>query len=297
MAPNEQEGHSTGTAWIENKTILTRTSGFLGKGFTHTINVYHGCAFAHSLCGIFCYAQHNSWITKGRPWGFYGSKHNLRDTYRRDYNRWKQSRDRNPRPLNIFMSSSTDPYMPQEHRFRRTQSLLEEMLKSPPDVLVIQTHSPLIVRDIELITQLSDRCKELWVSVTVETDIDHLPGFPPHATSPAKRIKVLKQFRHRNVRTQATLSPLLPLADFGKFAHDLDLACERIILDHYLLGDGAHGVRTKRTGFPQLLEQAGFEEWTRLDRFWEVRDFMARALGHERVLVSCEGFNTVGGAQ
>ena len=31
---------------VENASILTPTSGFLKTGYTHTINVYQGCAFA-----------------------------------------------------------------------------------------------------------------------------------------------------------------------------------------------------------------------------------------------------------
>jgi hypothetical protein len=54
---------------IDNKTILTATGGFLGDGFTHTVNLSQGCAFAGSVCGVYCYAQHNRWVTRGRPWG------------------------------------------------------------------------------------------------------------------------------------------------------------------------------------------------------------------------------------
>lgn len=49
-----------------------------------------------------------------------------------------------------------------------------------------------------------------------------------------------------------------------------------------------------RTDFVQRLEQAGFSEWTILDKLWEVRDFLAAVLGADRVLVSREGFNAVG---
>ena len=38
---------------VENASILTPTSGFLAAGYTHTINVYQGCAFAGSLCGVY----------------------------------------------------------------------------------------------------------------------------------------------------------------------------------------------------------------------------------------------------
>jgi DNA repair photolyase len=287
---------SKGINRIENKTILTPTGGFLGKSYTHTLNPYVGCGFAGALCGTFCYAQHQHWIVRGRPWGFYGAKHDIREAYRRDYNRVKSPRGGDPHRLNIYMASSTDPYSPQEKKLGLTRSILEEMQIRPPDVLVIQTHGTLINRDLDLIQSLSKLC-ELWVSITCETDMDPVPGFPPHASRPAKRLETLRRFRENGVPTQATISPLMPLANPEAFAHALDAACDRVVIDHYLLGDGTHGARTKRTNFLHLLEQTGFGEWTRLEKMWEVRDLLAQVLGHERVLVSAEGFNAVGDAR
>ncbi len=171
---------------------------------------------------------------------------------------------------------------------------MKEMLERPPDVLVIQTHATLIERDIDIIDELSRRCK-LWVSITVETDRDELPpAFPRHASPPLRRIETLARFRCRGIPTQATVSPLLPLSNPIAFARRLDSACDRVILDHYLIGDGSkNGLRTKRTGFAELLAAAGFGEWNGLEKLWEVRDVMVGVLGSERVLVSCEGFNAV----
>jgi DNA repair photolyase len=281
------------TSWIDNKSILTPTGGFLGAGFTHTLNVYQGCAFARSLCGTFCYAQHNNWITRGRPWQLYGAKRDVRDAYRRDFDRLKHPRQGAPRPLKIYMSSSTDPYIPQELRLRLTQALLEEMTDRAPDVLVIQSHNTLIERDLPLIRAIAER-SVLWVSLTVETDMDPVPGLPRHASAPARRLATLGLFRQHGIKTQATLSPLLPLADPEGFARQLDRACDRVIVDHYLIGDGSPGgLRTRRTRFPALLEEAGFGDWNRLDKLWEIRDLLARVLGPERVLVSAAGFNAV----
>jgi DNA repair photolyase len=279
--------------YIDNKGILTKTSGFLAKGYTHTCNPYVGCAFAGALCGTFCYAKSQHWITRGRPWELYGAKQNIRNAYQRDYDRIKHPRNGSPHSLRIYMASSTGPYVPQEKTLGLTRAILEEMQRRPPDVLVIQTHTTLINRDLDLIQSLSQRC-ELWVSITCETDMDPVPGFPPHASRPAKRLETLKRFRDTGVATQATISPLMPLADPEQFAHALEAACDRVVLDHYLLGDGSHGARTKRTNFLALLEQAGFGQWTGLDKFWEVRDLLARVLGDARVLVSAEGFNAVG---
>lgn len=285
---------SAGIPLIENASILTPTGGFLAAGYTHTINVYQGCAFASSLCGLYCYAQHNPWIAKGRAWGLYGAKRHVADAYRRDHDRIKRPRRGAPGPLRIYMSSSTDPYIPQEKSLRLTRALLEEMIDHPPDVLVIQSHHTLVERDIDLIADLSTRCV-LWVSLTVETDMDRVPGFPPHASSPSRRLAVLAAFRARGIPTQATISPLLPLADPLSFARRLDAACDRVILDHYLIGDGsAGGWRTRRTGFPDRLVAAGLGEWNALAKLHEVRDLMASVLGPGRVLVGCEGFNAVG---
>ena len=279
---------------VENATILTPTSGFLEAGYTHTINVYQGCAFAGSLCGTYCYAQHNRWITRGRPWGLYGAKRQVREAYRRDYDRIKRPRRGDPRPLKIYMSSSTDPYLPQEKTLRLTRSLLDEMRERPPDVLVVQSHHTLVDRDIDLIAELATGC-ELWVSLTVETDMDPVPGFPPHASPPARRLATLATFRARGIPTQAAVSPLLPLADPETFARRLDATCDRVVVDHYLIGDGSpNGWRTRRTSLVERLERGGFGEWNTLAKLWEVRDLLTRVMGASRVLVGCEGFNAVG---
>ena len=77
---------------IDNKSILSPTRGFLGSGYTHTLNPYSGCAFAWSVCGLFCYAQHDGNITRLRPWRLYGAKKNAAAAYRVDYDRLKRPR-------------------------------------------------------------------------------------------------------------------------------------------------------------------------------------------------------------
>lgn len=279
---------------VDNASILTPTSGFLASGYTHTINAYRGCAFAGALCGAYCYAQHNRWITGGKPWGLYAAKRRAREAYRDDHDRIKKPRRGQPGPLRIYMSSSTDPYIPQERTLRLTRSLLEEMMTRPPDVLVIQSHHTMVGRDIDLIADLSALC-ELWLSLTVETDMARVPGLPPHASPPARRLSTLETFRARGILTQATLSPLLPIADPPSFARALDTSCDRVILDHHVIGDGSPGGwRTRRTGFPDRLAAAGFGEWNSLDKLDEIRDLLAGVLGESRVLVGCEGFNAVG---
>jgi hypothetical protein len=148
-------------------------------------------------------------------------------------------------------------------------------------------------RDLDLLVALSDRA-EVWLSITVETDLDPVPGLGRHASPPAARLETLRRFKAAGVRTQATVSPLLPLGDPEAFAADLDAATDRVVLDHVTLGDGSGGVRTRRTPFADLLRAHGFADWLTLDPFHAFADRLRARLGPDRVALSAEGFNAVG---
>jgi DNA repair photolyase len=284
------------TREIPARTLINPTGGFLKEGFTHSINIYRGCALGNSLCGTFCYARWNSHHTEGRKWGsFLDVKTGIREAYRRDYDRIKRPRRGEPRPLRIYMSSVTEPYPPQERAARRTRALLEEMIERPPDLLVIQSHTPLAIDDLPLLLALQGGGAKLRVNITVETDMDNLPpGFPRHMYAPRERLAALARLREAGVSAVGVVSPLFPVCDVRGFARDLDRSCNRVILDHYLIGDGSPGgLRTRRSGFPELLAAAGYDDWNRLERLHEVAEVFRDVLGPERVGLSQEGFNRV----
>ena len=268
---------------IRCRTILTRTGGFL-HSFSHTANPYRGCAFGNSLCGVACYAPEVLYGEK-RPWGgWLEAKVNAAEVYPRDLRR-EQRRG----PVRIFLSSVTDPYVPQEKRLRITRALLEAMVEDPPQALVLQTHTPGPLRDLDLLRAL--RC-ELSVQISVETDHETLPGLPPHAYPPAERLAALRRIKEAGLAAVGVVAPLLPLKDPPGFARALDECCTSVIVDHYLVGDGSKdGARTKRRGLPRILEAEGFDRWTRLDVLGETADLFRSVLGAERVGVSADGFN------
>ena len=260
------------------KGILTRTGGFLA-GFTHTLNPYRGCSYGKSLCGVYCYAPA---VVFAKEWGGPADpKDNAAELYRREI-----VRERRRGPVRIFMASVTDPYVPQEKRLRITRGILEAMVDDPPDHLVLQTHTPHPLRDLDLLRQLP--CA---VQITVETDRASIPGLPPHAFAPAARLAALRRCKQEGLDAVGVVAPLLPLDDPEAFAAALSESCTRVILDHYLIGDGSRGgARTKRRGLPALLEAAGFFAWTRLEALESFAATCRRVLGPRRVGVSKEGF-------
>ena len=94
-------------------------------------------------------------------------------------------------PVTIFMSSSTDPYQPVEAKEEVTRALLEVMVSEPPDFLLVQTRSPLVRRDVDLLQQLGERVR---VSMTVETDREEIrKHFTPSAPPIQARLKTLER--------------------------------------------------------------------------------------------------------
>jgi DNA repair photolyase len=281
---------------IRIRSILTRTGGFLREGFSHTVNPYSGCAYGGALCGGPCYAQHNTWVRQGRPWGtFLDVKVNAAEAFREQAERERRWAARRG-GFRIYMSSVTDPYVPQERRYGITRALLGAMLDSPPDRLNVQTHTPYPLRDLDLLRALRERVPDLCVNISVETDRESLgPGFPPHATPIAGRIAALAALRGAGIPCVAVVAPMLPIERPAEFARRLGEAADAVVLDHFLIGDGSPGgLRTRHTGFPLQLEASGWPEWSALERFNEVCDIFRKELGPDRVGVSCSGFNAPG---
>lgn len=231
--------------------ILTRTSGYLRTVSSHSLQPYRGCAFGRALCGVGCYVQHNGWVTKGRRWGgFLEVRANAAEAYLAEYSaerRWARSRHGT---FSIFMSSATEPFMPQERRHGITRAVLEAMVGAPPDLLIVQTHSHLVTDAIPLLTRLQERC-QVRVHLSIETDRGRLAGLPPHASPIERRFEAAAQLRQGGLFVVVTVSPLLPIADPRAFFARIASVADAVVIDHFIEGDGTpDGRRTLRTVLP-----------------------------------------------
>lgn len=249
------------------QNILTRTSGFLRTVTSHSLQPYCGCAFGNSLCGVGCYVQHNGHLLRGRRWGsFLEARTNAAESYLANYDseaRWARQKSQNGSKstdgrdglFSIFCSSSTDPFVPQERRFRITRSLLEAMCRRPPDRLILQTHSHHVADDIDICRELAARC-DLRIHVSIETDREQLEGLPPHASPVEKRLATCARLKQAGLRTVVTVAPLLPIADPDRFFARIAEVADAVVLDHFIQGDGSpDGARTSRTPLPAAMRQ------------------------------------------
>ncbi|QQE80044.1 radical SAM protein [Alicyclobacillus sp. SO9] len=263
---------------VVSKTILTEATGYLNVGFTHSLNPYSGCAFACKYCYV---REMPVQKFKDMPWGTWVNiKTNAAEKYRIEA---VKLRARN-RPINIFMSSVTDPYQPIERKAEITRSILEQMLVNPPDFIQIQTRSPLVKRDIDLLKQLKDVCRVL-VSMTVETDREDMKRiFAPYAPGIRLRLKTLAAVHEAGIPTQASVSPVLPFT--RDFAKTLEGIADSVWIDTLTIGDGLSGRRSATLGMPKLFEEHALTQWYRGDLHHRVEKYFKKYFPAEKIRVS-----------
>ncbi|MFS0671680.1 radical SAM protein [Ornithinibacillus sp. 179-J 7C1 HS] len=263
---------------VLSKKILTEAKGYLDVGFTHSLNPYSGCGFS---C-LYCYVREMPLQRfKDIPWGeWVDIKTNARENYRNEIQKLRKKGT----PVNIFMSSATDPYQPIERQANITRGILEEMIENPPDFVQVQTRGPLIERDIDLIEQLKETCNVL-VSMTIETDREDMKRiFAPYAPGIKLRLKVLKKLHDAGIPTQASISPVLPFTP--DFASALEGIVDHIWIDTLSIGDGAMGRRSTRLGMPALFEKHDLSKWYRKDIHVAVEKYFKKYFPEEMIRVS-----------
>jgi DNA repair photolyase len=274
--------------WEETKTttLLTPTRGYL-TGFTHSLNPYLGCAFGKDSCP-YCYVRAMPLQRfASRPWGSWvQAKINAPERLSREL----EAMRRNGRfgSLRVFMSSVTDPYQGAEARLRLTRQILEIFLASGPfGKLLLQTRSPLVERDLELLIALGER---IVVSLTIETNRDEIrQQLTPTSPSIPRRLLTLERLTAAGVLTQAAISPVLP-CDPIPFANLVSSRACRAVVDTLLTGDGAQGRRSIQLGLPGRLAALGYPDWLSSPTPLLLLDALRQRLGTSQVGFGPEGF-------
>ena len=239
--------------------ILTKPSGFMSE-YDFTINPYSGCGFGCAYCYAASFAPDQQ---SADSWGKWVTvKENAVQLVKR--------LRRDLRGKSIYISSVTDPYQPVEKRLELTRNILQELVRHQPR-LVIQTRSPLIVRDIELLKLF----EIAQVNMTVTTDSEEVRrAFEPSCPGNEQRLQAIRQVCEAKIQTCITMTPLLPVVDAEGFATRLlATGVKRFILQPFHAKKGHFSAGTKDTAMP-LIDRYN---WTGAG-YEAVRDVLRRRL-------------------
>lgn len=179
---------------IRSKTILSAS-----KIYDYVINPYVGCQHACS----YCYARFMKRFSGHKePWGqFVDVKINAAELLETEIHKKKRAK--------VWVSGVCDPYQPLEAKYKVTRKCLEILARNDWPV-VVQTRSPLVLRDMDILK--GARNFEVGLTITTAND-DIRKLFEPSAPPIGERLKALAELHGAGIRTYAMIAPMLPEAE------------------------------------------------------------------------------------
>lgn len=180
---------------IYAKSILSES-----KVSDYTINPYFGCEHGCTYCYVRKFKERFS--THKEPWGkFVDVKINAVELLQKEIKKKEVGR--------VWISGMCDPYQPIEKKYELTKKCLEILLEYDWTV-TIQTKSPLVLRDIELLKRFND-VEAGFTITTADEKIRQI--FEPNAPPIKKRIDALEKLHNIGIKTYAMIGPILPKAE------------------------------------------------------------------------------------
>ncbi len=179
---------------IKAKSVLSKS-----QVFDYALNPYVGCGHR---C-VYCYAKFMKRFTgHSESWGdFVDVKINAPELLAREVKKKKVGR--------VWISGVCDPYQPVEKRYMVTKKCLSILVENGWPI-TIQTKSPLVLRDIEIIQRATDA----EVGFTITTADEKIRRiFEPGAPPVKKRVEALADLHSAGIKTFAMIAPILPGAE------------------------------------------------------------------------------------
>jgi len=197
-----RQGHEVEYFTLPIRSLLNRCTS-PRMPFTWTINPYRGCEFACK----YCYARYTHEFMEMRDGAEFEQKifvkQHAADLLRQELRQVKPGEE-------IAIGTATDPYQPAEKKFEVTRGILEELARHRGLEIGIVTKSNLILRDIELLQQVS-KSNKLFVNFTVTTLKTELARIlEPRAPRPDLRLEAMRRLNQAGVNAGVICAPVLP---------------------------------------------------------------------------------------
>ncbi|HEX5935719.1 MAG TPA: PA0069 family radical SAM protein [Pseudorhizobium sp.] len=121
----------------------------------------------------------------------------------------------------IAIGTNTDPYQPIEREWRIMRQILEVLQKANHPVAIV-TKSALIMRDIDILSDMASRgLAKVGISVTT-LDRKLARTMEPRASTPAKRLEAIKALADAGVPTAVMAAPIIPALNDHEIERILD---------------------------------------------------------------------------
>jgi DNA repair photolyase len=186
-------------------------------GFRFSVNPYRGCMHACS----YCYARpFHEYLSFGAGTDFDRKivvKPNAPALLRRTFEKRSWTGER------VVFSGVTDCYQPLEASYRLTRGCLEVCVEYKNPVGII-TKAPLVERDLDLLTALTNAA-DLWVTVSIPIwDKEKARAIEPYVATPERRIAIIERLASEGVRVGVNIAPMIPTVSDSGMVETLERA-------------------------------------------------------------------------
>jgi DNA repair photolyase len=195
---------------IHSKTILSTS-----QVYDYAINPYVGCQHACT----YCYARFMKRFSGHKEaWGdFVDVKINAPDLLLREIKKKKKG--------DVWISGVCDPYQPLEAKYKLTRKCLEILIQYNWPA-TIQTRSPLVLRDLDILKE----AEYLQAGLSITSANDGIRKiFEPNAPPIMDRLRAIEELHRNGIRTYVMIAPILPEAE--KLIRILEGKVDYIIID------------------------------------------------------------------
>jgi len=124
----------------------------------------------------------------------------------------------------ISLGANTDPYQPVERQLKVTRSILEVLQRFRHPVGVVTKGAALIERDLDILGEMG-RARLAMVAVSITSLKDEVKRtLEPRASSPARRLRVIRQLSEAGVPVMVLAAPVIPFVTDAELEDILEAA-------------------------------------------------------------------------
>jgi DNA repair photolyase len=171
--------------------------------FGWSLNPYMGCVHRCTFCYVRAFERRADRPSDERYGTSIRVKVNVVEVLRKELARpsWEGE--------TVAVGAATDPYQPAEGRYRLTRGCIEAFAEASNPFSLI-TRGPMIVRDLDVLTEAARRAK-VSITFSIPTlDEDVWRKTEPSTAHPRQRLRAVKELVEAGIKVGVGMAPILP---------------------------------------------------------------------------------------
>jgi DNA repair photolyase len=185
---------------VQCKSALNRVKGMF---FEWSLNPYTGCEHRCAFCYVRAFELRADRPSDDRYGRTVRVKLNVAGVLRSELSRKSWSKE------TVVIGAATDPYQPAEGRYKLTRQCLQALrdFSNPASMI---TRGPMIVRDIDVLSELARRA-DLHITFSIPTvDDDIWRRTEPGTAHPRQRLRAIEKLVAAGIDVGVGMAPILP---------------------------------------------------------------------------------------